>query len=237
MTPKTRILVLNNPYVSHGHHLPFEYANFKSHNPLGKVFSVDELFSIGKICVKHGVIILSDEVYERLHYTNIFHRIATLSPEIARHTVTVGSIGKAFNATGWRIGYAIGDRDLIKHVQNAHIILSYSTAGPSQIAAAVGLEKAEEEGYWEKNRQDMKSKIDCLCEVFRELELPVSTDRTACSRDANPRETESDSFFSTWSLQAHITFLLMPVGSRFQRGTSFPQVLLVNRGTGHSAGS
>ncbi|KAK3171659.1 hypothetical protein OEA41_003743 [Lepraria neglecta] len=155
MTPKTRILVLNNP-----------------HNPLGKVFTVDELFSIGKICVKHRVIILSDEVYERLHYTNIFHRIATLSPEIARHTVTIGSIGKAFNATGWRIGYAIGDRDLIKHVQNAHIILSYSTAGPSQIAAAVGLEKAEEEGFWEKNRQDMKSKIDCLCEVFRELELP-----------------------------------------------------------------
>ena len=170
-----------------GHHLPFEYANLKSHNPLGKVFTVDELFSIGKICVKHRVIILSDEVYERLHYTNIFHRIATLSPEIARHTVTIGSIGKAFNATGWRIGYAIGDRDLIKHVQNAHIILSYSTAGPSQIAAAVGLEKAEEEGFWEKNRQDMKSKIDCLCEVFRELELPVSTDRMACSREMQIR--------------------------------------------------
>lgn len=159
----------------------------KSHNPLGKVFTVDELLSIGKACVKHGVIILSDEVYERLHYTNYFHRIATLSPEIARHTVTIGSIGKAFNATGWRIGYAIGDKDLIKHVQNAHIILSYNTAGPAQIAAAVGLEKAEEERFWEKNRQDMKCKIDNLCEVFQELELPVSTDRIACSREMQPR--------------------------------------------------
>lgn len=117
---------------------------------------------------------LSDEVYERLHYsTEPFPRIATLSPEIARHTVTIGSIGKAFAATGWRVGYAIGDRDLIKHLKNAHIILSFTTAGPAQWAAAVGLEKAAHNSFWETQKLQMKAKIDSLCEVFQELNLPV----------------------------------------------------------------
>jgi kynurenine aminotransferase len=76
ITPKTRMVVLNTP-----------------HNPIGKVFSRDELQAIGDICVKHKVIILSDEVYDRLYYVS-FTRIANLSPEIAELTLTVGSGGK-----------------------------------------------------------------------------------------------------------------------------------------------
>jgi kynurenine aminotransferase len=76
ITPKTRMVVLNTP-----------------HNPIGKVFSRDELQAIGDICVKHKIIILSDEVYDRLYYVP-FTRVATLSPEIAELTLTVGSGGK-----------------------------------------------------------------------------------------------------------------------------------------------
>ncbi len=134
------------------------------------------------MCVKHGIIVLSDEVYEQLYYSKSFPRIATLGAEIARHTVTIGSIGKAFNATGWRVGYAIGPKDLIRHIQNAHIILSYTTAGPAQEAAAAGLEQAEENLFWEKSRQDMKRRIKSLCEVFEELGLPVSRLIAKCER-------------------------------------------------------
>ncbi|KAL6721254.1 arylformamidase [Lecanora helva] len=151
---RTRILVLNNP-----------------HNPLGKVFKTEELIAIGELCVKHGVIILSDEVYERLHYTETFPRIAALRSDIGRQTVTIGSIGKSFNATGWRLGYAIGDAKLIRHVQNAHIILSYTTAGPVQLAAAKGIEIADQEDFWEQNKREMKRKIDSLCDTFRMLGL------------------------------------------------------------------
>ncbi len=135
---------------------------------------MEELTTIGNLCVKHGIIVLADEVYEHLYYTPTFPRIATLNPEFARHTVSIGSIGKAFNATGWRIGYVIGDKELIRHVKNAHIILSYTTAGPAQIAAAVGLEEAERNGFWETNRKALKKKIDDLCEVFDEIGLPVN---------------------------------------------------------------
>jgi len=144
-----------------------------SHNPLGKVFSGEELTSIGNICVKYGVIVLSDEVYERLHYTEHFPRIATLDPRFARNTVTIGSVGKSFSATGWRVGYAIGDPDLIKHMQAAHIILSFTTAGPAQLAAAFGLKQAEQTSFWQRRSNEMKNKIDSLCEVFQELGLPV----------------------------------------------------------------
>ena len=70
---------------------------------MGKVYSKEELQRIGDLCVKHQIIILSDEVYDRLYYVP-FTRIATLSPEIEKITLTVGSAGKNFYATGWRVG-------------------------------------------------------------------------------------------------------------------------------------
>ena len=66
----------------------------------GKIFSPAELTEIGKICVENNIIILSDEVYDRLYYEP-FTRIATMSPELSRLTITVGSAGKVFYATGW----------------------------------------------------------------------------------------------------------------------------------------
>lgn len=72
------------------------------HNPIGKIFSRDELKAIGDICVENNIIILSDEVYDRLYYTP-FTRIATISPEIDSLTLTVGSAGKCFYATGWYV--------------------------------------------------------------------------------------------------------------------------------------
>lgn len=72
-------------------------------NPIGKVFSREELQKIADLAVKNDIIILSDEVYDRLYYKP-FTRIATLSPEVERLTLTVGSAGKNFYATGWRVG-------------------------------------------------------------------------------------------------------------------------------------
>jgi kynurenine aminotransferase len=144
-----------------------------SHNPVGKVFSRKELEAVGALCVKHNIIILSDEVYDRLYYVP-FTRIATLSPEIAALTLTVGSAGKNFYATGWRVGYLIGPEHLIKYVAAAHTRICYSSVAPLQEAAAIGFEKADEEGFWEQSRTEMKGKVDKFCEVFDELGIPVS---------------------------------------------------------------
>ena len=124
--------------------------------------------------MEHGIIILSDEVYEFLHYTPTFTRIATLTPSIASHTLTVSSVGKAFNATGWRVGFTIGPKPLIEQVKRAHIVLSYTTPSAAQAAAAVGFERAGEVGFWKSNVESMGRKMNSICEVLRELGLPVS---------------------------------------------------------------
>ncbi|RYO82918.1 hypothetical protein DL764_009529 [Monosporascus ibericus] len=141
ITPKTKMIVINTP-----------------HNPVGKVFSKEELQRIGDICVKNEIIILSDEVYDRLYYVP-FTRIATLSPEIERLTLTVGSAGKNFYATGWRVGWLMGPPHLIKYVSAAHTRICYSSVSPLQEACAVGFEQAEEEGFWDETVRDMRGKM------------------------------------------------------------------------------
>ena len=143
------------------------------HNPIGKISSKKELEAISAICVKHNIIVLSDEVYDRLYYVP-FTRIAALSPEIAKLTLTVGSAGKNFYATGWRVGWLIGPEHLIKYVSTAHTRICYSSVSPLQEAAAVGFEKADEVGFWEQSKREMKSKVVRFCEVFDELGLPYS---------------------------------------------------------------
>lgn len=156
MTDKTRMIVLNSP-----------------HNPIGKVFSRDELQAIGDLCVKHNILILSDEVYDRMYYTD-FTRITTLSPEIARLTLTVGSGGKNFYCTGWRVGWLIGPEHLIKHVAAAHTRICFSSVSPLQEATAVAFEEADKHGFWESTRTEMEDKVKRFCSVFDELGMPYS---------------------------------------------------------------
>ncbi|RAL61532.1 hypothetical protein DID88_009571 [Monilinia fructigena] len=156
ITPMTKMIVLNTP-----------------HNPVGKVFSKEELFKIGELCVKNDIIILSDEVYDRLYYTP-FTRVATLSPEIERLTLTVGSAGKNFYATGWRVGWLIGPPYLIEYVAAAHTRICYSSVSPLQEAAAVGFEEADANNFWDSAVTEMKGKMDLFNEVWKELDLPFS---------------------------------------------------------------
>ena len=156
MTSRTRMIVLNTP-----------------HNPIGKVFSRDELLAIGNLCVKHGIILLSDEVYDRLYYSG-YTRPFTLSPEIARHTLTVGSGGKNFYCTGWRIGWLIGYDYLIEPVRRAHTRICFCSPSPPQEALATAFEQAEAHDFWNTSRNTMQAKIKNFCAVFDELGMPYS---------------------------------------------------------------
>ncbi|XP_069742856.1 kynurenine--oxoglutarate transaminase 3-like isoform X2 [Narcine bancroftii] len=110
-------------------------------NPLGKVLNCEELQVIAELCVKHNVLCISDEVYEWLVYDSKEHvRIATM-PGMWERTVTVGSAGKSFSATGWKIGWAIGHKGLIKHLQTVHQNSIYHCATGPQQAVAEGFER------------------------------------------------------------------------------------------------
>ncbi|KAK4115867.1 PLP-dependent transferase [Canariomyces notabilis] len=156
ITPRTKMLVLNTP-----------------HNPVGKVFSRDELQRIADLCLKHKIIILSDEVYDRLYYVP-FTRIATLSPEVEQITLTVGSAGKNFYATGWRVGWLMGPPHLIQYVSAAHTRICYSSVSPLQEACAIGFEQAESHNFWSQCVSDMQAKLARFNAIWDELGIPYS---------------------------------------------------------------
>ncbi|CUM65800.1 uncharacterized protein PRCAT00003448001 [Priceomyces carsonii] len=159
ITEKTKLIVLNTP-----------------HNPIGKVFTEDELVRIGKLAIKHNFLIVSDEVYEHLYYTKTFPRPAYLPklPELAARTFTVGSAGKTFAATGWRVGWIHGPSNLIKYVTAAHTRICFSTPAPLQQAVADALKQASLNNYFEDTRNQYIKKYEIFTSVFDELGLPYS---------------------------------------------------------------
>ncbi|KAI9212116.1 hypothetical protein DS838_003006 [Geotrichum bryndzae] len=157
ITERTKMIVLNTP-----------------HNPIGKVFSKEELLKIGELAVKHNIIILSDEVYDSLYYTDSFNRIATLTPELARLTLTVGSAGKTFSATGWRVGWVIGHPELLKHVTAAHTRIVFTVNSPLQQATADAFNQAQTNTYFKDNVESFKKKYAIFNTVWDELGLPYT---------------------------------------------------------------
>ncbi|TWW66381.1 Kynurenine--oxoglutarate transaminase 1, partial [Takifugu flavidus] len=126
-TPRTKALVINTP-----------------NNPLGKVYKTEELQMIADLCIKHDVLVISDEVYEWLTYDGAKHvKIASL-PGMWERTITIGSGGKTFSATGWKVGWAISSGHIIKHMKTIHQNTVYHCATPAQEAVARGFEREYE---------------------------------------------------------------------------------------------
>lgn len=96
-TEKTKVLVLNSPS-----------------NPTGMIYSKEELLAIGNWAVEHDILILADDIYGRLVYNgNEFVPISSLSEAIRKQTIVINGVSKAYAMTGWRVGYAVGDPEII----------------------------------------------------------------------------------------------------------------------------
>lgn len=164
---KTKLLVINTP-----------------NNPLGKVYTRDELEMIADLAKKYNVIVISDEVYEWLIYKDSIEehlRIATL-PGMWERTITVSSAGKTFSITGWKIGWSIGPEDLLKHVRALHSNCIYTCPTLLQEACAIGFELemqrlGEQHSYFQELPALLQNKRDQLSEQLIEVGmLPVIPD-------------------------------------------------------------
>ncbi|KAL6307325.1 PLP-dependent transferase [Sparassis latifolia] len=152
ITPRTKMIMLNSP-----------------HNPLGKVFNREELEGIADIAEEFNLLVMSDEVYEALVYDGKEHiRFATL-PGMWDRTITVGSAGKMFAATGWRVGWLIGPLALIEPTLAATTRIVFCSNTPMQEAAAAGLEQARERRFFETQLQEYTERRDILTRAFDEL--------------------------------------------------------------------
>ncbi|MCA9498089.1 MAG: pyridoxal phosphate-dependent aminotransferase [Nitrospira sp.] len=121
LTDRTKAIILNSPC-----------------NPTGSMYDRQTLEGIAQLALQHNLLIISDEIYEKMIYDQHQHySIASLGSDIAKHTIIVNGVSKTYSMTGWRIGYAAGPEKLIKAMGD---IQSQSTSNPSSISqkAAVG---------------------------------------------------------------------------------------------------
>merc|ERR1712223_533276 len=154
---KTKAIIFNNP-----------------NNPLGKVFQRHEIEEIANLCKKHNVLCISDDVYEHMVFDgNEMIRVATL-PDMWERTITIGSAGKTFSVTGWKLGWAVGPEHLIKNCGVVHQNCVYTCPTPIQEAVARGFEKEisrldQEDCYFNSISVDLQKKRDFLAKVLTDV--------------------------------------------------------------------
>ena len=154
ISPRTRLLVVNTP-----------------NNPAGKVCTQAELEQIAGLVQERDLVVLSDEVYEWMTYDGIPHlRLATL-PGMWERTITLGSAGKTFSVTGWKIGWAIAPRPLAHAVLMAHQWIPFAVTTPLQEAVGAAFEQVEERGYFAQLTAMYNAKRDKLAGVLAEVGL------------------------------------------------------------------
>ena len=119
ITSRTKMIMVNTP-----------------HNPSGSVLRENDLKTLEEIALNHGIIVLSDEVYERIIFEGIAHESVLKYPALASQSVAVFSFGKTFHATGWKIGYAVASAPLMKEIRKAHQFIVFSVNTPIQHALA-----------------------------------------------------------------------------------------------------
>ena len=141
--PKTKLLVMNSPM-----------------NPTGKVFSDAELALIAELAIQHDAYVICDEVYEHLVFSGGRHVPLMTLPGMAARTIRIGSAGKTFSLTGWKVGYLTGAADLIGAVAKAHQFITFTTPPSLQAAVAHGLGK--EDAYFAGLAAAMERKRDRL---------------------------------------------------------------------------
>lgn len=107
-------------------------------NPTGMIYTKDELRAIGEWAVEHGLLIIADDIYGRLVYNgNTFTPMATVSREIRKNTIVINGVSKTYAMTGWRIGFAIGNKEIIAAMAK---ITSQSTSNPTAASQYAALE-------------------------------------------------------------------------------------------------
>ena len=137
-------------------------------NPTGSVYSKEELLGIAEVCVKHNILIISDEIYEKLIYDGEEHvSIASLSPEVKEITIVINGVSKAYAMTGWRLGYAAGPLELIKYASRIQSHTTSNVNSMTQKAAIVAL--TENDGSIEKMRQQFEKRRNFLVKELNKI--------------------------------------------------------------------
>ncbi|MFE5402165.1 pyridoxal phosphate-dependent aminotransferase [Streptomyces sp. NPDC056580] len=154
VTDRTRLLLINTP-----------------HNPTGTVLTRAELAAVAELAVERDLLVVTDEVYEHLVFDDAEHTPLATFPGMRERTVTIGSAGKTYSFTGWKVGWVTAAPPLVSAVRSAKQFLTYVSAGPFQYAVAQAL--ALPDSYYENFRRDMRARRDILAEGLAQAGFEV----------------------------------------------------------------
>jgi aspartate/methionine/tyrosine aminotransferase len=142
-TERTRAIVVNTPV-----------------NPAARVMDAEDIALIAKYCVRHDALAIADEVWEHVTFDGRAHRTLLAHPDLRARTIKIGSAGKMFQMTGWKVGFVCAVPALTEQVVKAHQFLTFTTPPNLQRAAAHGL--AKDENYFMALRAELQRSRDRL---------------------------------------------------------------------------
>ncbi|MFJ2935066.1 pyridoxal phosphate-dependent aminotransferase [Streptomyces sp. NPDC087219] len=154
VTDRTRLILLNTP-----------------HNPTGTVLTRAELTAVAEFAVERDLLVVTDEVYEHLVFDDAEHLPIASLPGMRERTVTIGSAGKTFSFTGWKVGWVTASPELTAAVRSAKQFLTYVSSGPFQYAIAEALRLPA--SYFDTLRAELSAKRDLLSEGLAQAGFAV----------------------------------------------------------------
>lgn len=150
---RTKLVLLNNPM-----------------NPSAKVFNATELNAIAEACLRHDVYALCDEVYEHIVFDGRKHQPLMTIDGMRDRTVRIGSAGKTFSLTGWKVGYVTAPPNLMEPIAKAHQFVTFTTPPNLQVAVAYGLAKSDD--YYDTLAEDMQDKRQRIVDGLTKIGIP-----------------------------------------------------------------
>jgi aminotransferase len=153
VTDRTRAIIVNTPS-----------------NPSGKVWTADEMADIAEFCARHDLFVFTDEIYEHFIYDDADHISLASLPGMAERTITISGLSKTFSITGWRIGYAVCDRQWSEAIGNFNDLVYVCAPTPLQEGAAAGLVELGDE-YFGELAAKYREKREILCGALQDAGL------------------------------------------------------------------
>lgn len=153
---KTRLIILNNPM-----------------NPTGKVFTREELQIIADLVIEHDCYAICDEVYEHLVFSGARHIPLMSFPGMEERCARIGSAGKTFSLTGWKVGYVTAGAGIMDAIAKTHQFITFTTVPALQTAIAAGL--AKDDAYFDELSGSLEAKRDLLAKGLAEAGFEVMT--------------------------------------------------------------
>ncbi|MFY9550523.1 MAG: aminotransferase class I/II-fold pyridoxal phosphate-dependent enzyme [Thermoanaerobaculia bacterium] len=200
ITAKTRLILVNTPG-----------------NPSGRVFSTEELSAVAGLCQRHGIVAITDEIYEHLWFDGHRHVSLGSLPGMEDRTVTLSGLGKAYAVTGWRVGWAVAAAPLTALLRKVHDYLTICAPTPFQAAGVAAL--ALPESYYEAQRAAYSKRRRILLDALSAAGLTFASPEGAyyVMADAARLGWKDDTAFVDF-LAREVGVIAVPGSSFYARG-------------------